>query len=172
MRLPVQLWDLSSAMIMKIHNSASWLLLNSVTIVPIAVVFLTACGPGRDAVFVTANDRMEFEPSEFVVSAGERVTLVFQNIGDLPIDVMGHNLVILGIDTDPLAFALDSQRHPQDDYIDPGRKGEVIAATKVLGPGNEVRLRFTAPDLPGEYPFVSTVPGHADSGMNGIMIVR
>ncbi|WP_448633457.1 plastocyanin/azurin family copper-binding protein [Pedobacter panaciterrae] len=43
-------------------------------------------------------------------------------------------------------------------------------ATKLLNPEEKVTLQFTAPDKPGDYPFLCTFPGHW-SIMNGVMKV-
>jgi azurin len=47
---------------------------------------------------------------------------------------------------------------------------DVIAATKLLGPGENETLTFTAPE-PGDYQFVCSFPGHF-AMMRGIMVVR
>ncbi len=161
-------------MIMK----TSWL--KTIASCAAAVLFLSACGgpespapgaePGR--VVITGNDQMQFSPTEFTVAAGSEVTLVFQNIGQMPKNVMGHNLAVLTLGTDPDAFSMASQRHPDNEYIDPELEDQVLAATPVLGPGEEYTLNFTAPDVAGEYPFVCSFPGHTPAGMKGIMIVE
>ena len=46
----------------------------------------------------------------------------------------------------------------------------VLYATTLVNGGEEVRLRFTAPKEPGEYPFVCTFPGHW-LRMYGVMVV-
>ena len=145
-----------------------------------AAILFAACGapdtaapdsdPGR--VVITGNDQMQFSLTEFTVAAGSEVTLVFRNIGQMPKDVMGHNLAILTLGSDPDAFSAASQRHPNNEYIDPELEDQVLAATAVLGPGEEETLTFTAPETAGEYPFVCSFPGHTPAGMKGIMIVE
>ena len=47
---------------------------------------------------------------------------------------------------------------------------DVIAATKLLGPGESETISFTAPE-PGDYQFVCSFPGHF-AMMRGIMVVK
>ena len=47
---------------------------------------------------------------------------------------------------------------------------QVIAHTKLLGPGESDVIEFDAP-APGTYPFVCTFPGHAPL-MNGQLVVQ
>lgn len=144
-----------------------------------AGLFLTGCGNEETgaanetvtSITITGNDQMRFAPTRFVVPAGEEITLTFQNIGRMPKETMGHNLAIIQGLT-PNAFSSLSQRHPQNEYIAPEYEENVIAATRVLGPGEEETITFTAPSEPGEYPFVCSFPGHTPSGMVGVMVVQ
>lgn len=124
------------------------------------------------AITVTGNDQMKFSMTEFTVSAGSEVEIVFQNVGQLPKEAMGHNLLILTQQTDPIAFANASAGHPQNDYVAPELEDQVIAGTPILGPGESETLTFTAPEEPGEYPFICSFPGHAAAGMRGVMRVE
>jgi azurin len=48
---------------------------------------------------------------------------------------------------------------------------EVIAATKLLGPGESEKLTFTAPKQAGLYQFLCSFPGHY-AIMRGVMVVE
>jgi azurin len=121
---------------------------------------------------ITGDDRMQFDPTEFEVHPRQPVTITFRNIGTMPKESMGHNLVVLLADTDVMAFANEGARHVRNEFISPEMENQVIAATPVLGPGEVSEIRFVAPAEPGEYPFVCSFPGHTQAGMRGIMIVR
>ncbi len=116
----------------------------------------------------TIQNEMKYDLSEFVVKAGTTVTLVFENN-----DFMQHNLLILaegsiekvGAAADKLAQ--DSSAEDRD-YIP--RMPEVLHATALVNPNEKVVLRFTAPDKPGEYPYICTFPGHWRI-MQGVMKV-
>ncbi|MCC5838904.1 MAG: cupredoxin domain-containing protein [Opitutales bacterium] len=142
----------------------------------------TGCGKNGDAamaetdtpvteITITGDDRMRFAPTRFTVRAGHRITLTLDNIGRMPKESMGHNLVILDQGVAPNAFAAASVGFPQNEYIAPQFENRVIAATTVLGPGEQETITFIAPATPGEYPFVCSFPGHTQARMVGIMIV-
>ncbi len=147
-------------------------------------VVLTGCGQAESpepvepeldlvtSITITGNDRMEFDITEFAVPAGAEITLLFDNIGVMPKEAMGHNLAILDKDMDPNTFAAAAIRHPGNEYIPPEYEDQVIATTKILGPGEEEVLIFTAPSEVGDYPYVCSFPGHTPAGMKGIMKVR
>lgn len=121
---------------------------------------------------ITADDMMKFSLKEFDVKAGSEVTIVFKNIGKMPKEAMGHNLVVLVKGTNPLAFAAASIRFPNDDFVSPELKDSVVAFTKVLGPGESQTLTFTAPSEAGDYPFICSFPAHTPAGMRGVMKVK
>ncbi len=123
------------------------------------------------SITITGNDRMQFDINEFAVPAGAEITLVFDNIGRMPKETMGHNLAILDKDMDPNVFATAALRHAANEYIPPEYEHKVIATTVILGPGESETLVFTAPDEPGAYPYVCSFPAHTPAGMKGIMYV-
>ncbi len=131
-----------------------------------------ANGGSSDQLVITGNDQMRFSPTEFSVEAGSEVTLVFRNVGRMPKETMGHNLAILEQGTDVNGFASAAQRHRDNEHIAPEMEDKVIAATRVLGPGEEETLTFTAPSEPGDFPFVCSFPGHTQAGMVGTMKVE
>lgn len=147
-------------------------------------VSLTACGPAEPpapvepelelvtSIHITGNDRMQFNIREFAVPAGAEITIIFENIGSMPKEAMGHNLAILDKGMDPNVFATAAIRHPANAYVPPEYQDKVLAATAVLGPGESATLLFTAPTDPGAYPFVCSFPGHTPAGMKGVMTVR
>jgi len=110
------------------------------------------------AIEITGNDQMQYNVKEFEVAVGEKVTLTFKNIGVLPKVAMGHNVVVLKPGTDVAAFAMDAMKFPPE-YIPEARKGDIIAKTLMLGPGESATIEFTA-DAAGVYPYVCTFPGH------------
>jgi len=146
----------------------------------LALFLVAACGAPDDSatasppvteITITGDDRMRFAPTEFTVRAGEEITLTFENIGRMPKESMGHNLVLLTAEANANTFGNAGARHPQNEYIDPQYEHWVIATTRILGPGEQEVLVFTAPSEPGEYPFVCSFPAHTVAGMKGIMTV-
>ena len=116
----------------------------------------------------TVKNEMKYDLSEFVVSAGESVQLILENV-----DFMQHNLVIVqqgamdkvGAASDKLAADPEGAKQ---NYVP--EMNEVLFATTLVDPEQTVTLNFTAPSKPGEYPFLCTFPGHWRI-MKGIMKV-
>ncbi len=106
----------------------------------------------------TIQNEMKYDMTEFVVEAGKPVELIFENT-----DFMQHNLVIVQpgakekVGTAADLLATDPTGADRD-YVP--EMSEILAATAIVDPEEKVVLRFTAPDRPGNYPFICTFPGH------------
>ncbi len=105
------------------------------------------------------TDDMKFDKSEFNVKAGEEVSLTFTNAGVLPIETMGHNVVVLEKKADVKTFATASAKAKETNYISELYITDIIAQTKLLGPGESETIKFTLKE-PGEYTYICTFPGH------------
>ena len=138
----------------------------------LALVSLAITTHAAQKVTITGNDTMQFDKREFTVKSGEKVELEFKNIGKLPKIAMGHNLVILkkGISSLKFGQKVMSLGANATNALPEGSMEDVIAATKLLGPGENETLTFTAPE-PGDYQFVCSFPGHF-AMMRGIMVVK
>ena len=123
-------------------------------------------------VSITGNDTMQFDKREFTVKSGEQVELEFKNIGKLPKIAMGHNLVILkqGISSLKFGQKVMSMGANATNPLPKASMVDVIAATKLLGPGEIETITFMAPE-PGDYQFVCSFPGHF-AMMRGVMVVK
>lgn len=138
----------------------------------------TAAGPEPEAtvhadptevVIQPKGNQMLYEQTEFTVSAGDSVTVVFENTATSP--AMQHNVVVLNTDDKSVAnrvgqaalSASGSEYVPDDDAI--------LAATSLAQPGDTVEVTFTAPEEPGEYLYICTFPGHY-AMMRGTMVVE
>src|SRR5690606_509261 len=110
-------------------------------------------------VFIQATDDMKFDKTKFTVKAGEEITLNFTNAGVLPLETMGHNVVILEKDADVQEFANASAKAKETDFISNLYLTDIVAHTQLLGPGESETIQFTLKE-PGEYTFICTFPGH------------
>jgi azurin len=121
---------------------------------------------------LTGNDQMQFSVKALEVTEGQKVTLSFKHIGQLPVVAMGHNVVILKPGTELPAFAAKCAPAKDHGYIpqDEDSKALIIAHTKMLGGGESDEITFTAP-APGAYPFLCTFPGHF-AIMQGVLTVK
>ncbi|MEO6948555.1 MAG: plastocyanin/azurin family copper-binding protein [Ginsengibacter sp.] len=135
--------------------------------------------PGINDVAITTNiqlegqDNMTYSKTLFKIKAGQSVKLTFKNAGKLPKDAMGHNVVILKEGTDVEAFAAEALKEKSNNYIPQSAemKNNIIAHTKVLGPGESEDITFTIPD-PGVYTFICTFPGHHTTMHGQIVVVQ
>ena len=123
----------------------------------------------QNEVLLLATDQMRFDKNEIRVKAGEKVTLTLRHTGKQPVEVMGHNFVLLTQGTDIPTFAGSAASARDNDYIPEGTEA-VIVHTKLLGGGQEDTIEFDAPE-PGTYDFICSFPGHY-SLMKGKFIVE
>ena len=112
-------------------------------------------------VTINGNDQMQFDKTEIEAKAGQIVAITFKNIGNLPVEAMGHNLVVLKPDTNVVNFAMDGIQNKAGGFL-PNKadlKAAIVANTKILGPKQEETIVFKVAE-PGEYPYLCTFPGH------------
>lgn len=107
---------------------------------------------------IAGNDQMQFTKNELRVEAGSTVRLTLEHSGQLPKNVMGHNVVILKQDTDVTDFAQRAAAASDNDYI-PADSDEVVAHTEIIGGGESTTIEFEAPEA-GTYTFICSFPGH------------
>lgn len=111
---------------------------------------------------------MAFDKSSFIVNAGSKLVLDFNNP-----DFVQHNLVIgaigslekIGQTADKMAQDLTGM----DKSFVPSIS-EVLASTNLVFPNTSDSIIMTVPSQRGDYPFVCTLPNHWKQ-MNGIMKV-
>ncbi len=106
----------------------------------------------------TVTDQMLFDKDRIAAQAGKPVEVVFENG-----DIMPHNFVVtrpgaleevglLGESTATAPGALERQYVPISEKI--------LVSSRLLAPRESQKLSFTAPGVPGVYPYVCTYPGH------------
>lgn len=130
-------------------------------------------GKVDQTVTISGNDTMQFDVKTFEVKAGSKVKIVLKNIGVVPKIAMGHNIVILKKGITAIAFgqkALGAGANATNALPD-SLKGDVIASTKLLGPGETDSVVMKAPSETGTYEYVCTFPGHF-ALMRGVMTVK
>ncbi len=103
-------------------------------------------------------EKMLFDKVLLVVEAGKPVELLLENP-----DAMPHNWLLLtpgpveevGQAAEKLGATLDGQGRA---FVPDSPR--ILAATKLLNSGESERLRFSAPEAPGDYPYICSFPGH------------
>lgn len=132
--------------------------------------------PGLDTVAVSnelvleGNDLMKFDKTLLRVKAGQPVKLTLKNVGEMPKESMGHNVVILQPGTDLPAFGGEAIKAVDTEYIPATFASSIVAHTKLLGPGETDVIEFTLEEK-GVYPYVCSFPGHYGV-MNGKIVAE
>jgi len=116
----------------------------------------------------TIPEQMMYDKTLIVVEAGRPVAIVLIND-----DAMPHNLVVVAPGAMEEIGTVAEKMPPEPDaqgrhYIPESPK--VLHASKLVEPGQQMKLSFTAPDVPGDYQYVCTFPGHWRR-MNGTLAV-
>ena len=114
------------------------------------------------------KDVMKYDKQLITAKAGTTVQIVLQNP-----DFMQHNLVLIKPNTTAKVGAA-ADKLAQDpngakmNYVP--KMPEVISATPLINPGGKFTITVKIPNVPGDYPYVCTFPGHWRI-MNGILRV-
>lgn len=114
-------------------------------------------------------ERMMFTVTAFKVKAGKPVKLTLENPTATP-----HNLVIVepgaAEEVGMAGNQMATDPNGASKHFVPDSP-KVLFATKLLDPDTSETLRFIAPKVPGDYPFICTFPGHWVI-MRGVMTVE
>ncbi|QXI50369.1 MULTISPECIES: azurin [Pseudomonas] len=133
-----------------------------------ASVFAAEC-----SVTVDSTDQMSFNTKEIVIDKScKQFTVNLEHSGNLPKNVMGHNIVISKaadmqpIATEGLSAGIDKA------YLKEGDE-RVIAHTKIIGAGEKDSVTFDVSKLAAgtDYGFFCSFPGHI-SMMKGTVVVK
>jgi azurin len=126
---------------------------------------------GARTIEIQVGDNMRFTPARIDARPGEQLHVVLKDTGTMPKVAMAHNFVLLKKGADPKAFAEKSAAARDTDYVAPAVKAQVLAATKLVGPGETADVTFAAPAQGGDYTFICSFPGHFVVGMRGSLVV-
>ncbi len=124
--------------------------------------------PDQVIVLKTVKNEMKFEQVKLTAKAGTVLEIVLTNI-----DFMQHNLLVLkpgsmekvGTEADRLAQAPEGVSMQ---YVPP--VPDVLFSTPLVNPDQQFSLKFRVPDIPGDYPYICSYPGHWRI-MNGVLTV-
>ena len=136
-----------------------------------SLVIFTSCSEKNDVnnILITSDDYMKFDTRKITVKSGKIVKLTLKHIGQLDVQVMGHNFVLLKKKVNLIEFANKAATARDNQYIPVG-SDEVIVYTDMIGGGQETTIEFLPPE-PGVYDFVCSFPGHY-AMMKGKFIVE
>jgi azurin/lysophospholipase L1-like esterase len=127
----------------------------------------------RVAVFVitTVREQMRYDTPRLVVEAGKPFEIILENT-----DFMPHNLTVVKPSTREKIGEMSAAMTP-DQLDKQGRAyipktGNILAATKLLEPGQKETLKVTAPKAEGNYEYVCTYPGHWEMMWGTLVVTR
>lgn len=137
--------------------------------------FVASCSRAPEAppkeVTIQADDKMRFDVTAIDAQPGQKISVTLKNVGTTPKFSMGHNFVVLNRTANVQTFLDAASMQAAHDYVPPDSK-DVVAHTKLLGPGESDTVTFNAPYVPGDYPFFCSFPGHYSQGTRGVMTVK
>lgn len=125
-------------------------------------------------VTIEANDKMKYDVTAIEAKPGQQIVVTLKNVGTTPKFSMGHNFVLLDRivnEQNVMRFLDAASTEAAHDYVPPGNK-DVIAHSKLLGPGETDTVTFNAPQIPGDYLYLCSFPGHYAQGTKGILTVK
>ena len=124
--------------------------------------------PDKVIEITTLKGEMKYDKPTFSVYPGKKIKLVLRNADD-----MHHNLVITkpGKGND-MKVAQEAWKLGADGFAESWipKHPDLLFASKMADPHSTATLYFTAPKKTGKYPYVCTLPGHAQI-MRGTMTV-
>ena len=121
---------------------------------------------------LVATDDMKWTVTTITAKPGEALRIKLTSKGVIPKAGMAHNFVLLKTGTDAQKFIDAGAADRATDFIAPSTRPQVIAASRMAGPGETVWLNFKAPAKAGSYTYLCTFSGHFKAGMKGVLIVK
>jgi azurin len=131
-----------------------------------------AAAKGARTVELTGGDDMKYNTTTINAKPGETLHVVLKSTGTVPKIAMAHNFVLLKLGTDIDAFLKSAMNARETDYVPADQKAQMVASTKLAGPGETVEVTFKVPAKAGTYPYMCTFPGHYTAGMKGQLVVQ
>jgi azurin len=131
----------------------------------------TAAAGGR-TVQLTGGDDMKYNLTKIEAKPGETIHVVLKSVGTIPKIAMAHNFVVLKLGADATEFIKATMNARDTDYVPADQKAQILASTKLAGPGETVEVTFKVPAKAGTYPYMCTFPGHYAAGMKGDLVVK
>jgi plastocyanin len=149
-------------MVMTMRRIVRALLGGTLVLVIALVAACSSSGGSAERIEVKARE-FSFEPAVVTVRAGTQYRLVLRNTG-----TVGHDWTIERIAATAIA-GTGSGGHDMGGMDRVAGSGDRLHVAASAGKTSD--LTFT-PAEPGEYDYLCTVPGHADLGMRGRLVVQ
>src|SRR5271155_3443073 len=104
-----------------------------------------AASSGPREIDITAGDTMKYDVTQIDAKPGEDLKVVLTNVGTQPVEVMGHNWVLLKAGTDVAAFDAAALNAKDTGYIPAAHQADIITHIDLLGPRKSGEADFNAP---------------------------
>jgi glucose/arabinose dehydrogenase/azurin/lysophospholipase L1-like esterase/HEAT repeat protein len=124
----------------------------------------------RVFVIKSVREQMRYDTTRLVVEAGKPFEIIFENL-----DMMPHNIVFVQPGAREEVGTQAQTMSPKPDrqgrlYVPNNRK--IVAASKLIEPGQKETLKLTAPEKPGDYDYVCTYPEHWKVMFGQLIVVK
>lgn len=120
---------------------------------------------------IIGTDDMKFSVTKITAKPGETLRIKLVSKGVIPKVAMAHNFVLLKAGVNAQKFIDAGAAERGTDFIAPATRNQVIAASRLAGPGETVWVTFKAPAVAGNYTYLCTFSGHFQAGMKGVLTV-
>ena len=127
---------------------------------------------GARTVELTGGDDMKYNTTTITAKPGETLHIALKSTGTIPKMAMAHNFVLLALAADVNEFIKSAAGAAATDYVPADKKAQVLASTKLAGPGETVEVTIKVPAKPGTYTYLCSFPGHFVAGMKGTLVVK
>ena len=120
------------------------------------------------------NDAMQFDLKTVTVSAAcPTISIVLTHTGKLPVNAMGHNVVVSATRDLAAIAAAGITAGAAAAYV-PKADARVIAATPLIGGGAATQVKFEGKRLTagGDYSFFCSFPGHSTIMKGKLVVTR
>lgn len=127
-----------------------------------ALAFSSQAEAESCAVTVEVRDALAFSLKEITVDTGcASFSLTLKHVGSMPASSMGHNWVLTRTEDFDGAVTDGQRAGAENDFVKPEDE-RVLAATKVIGGGEETTISFDPSVLEpgGDYTFFCSFPAH------------
>lgn len=142
----------------------------------LGLALLAAAGVAQAAqnctIKLNSNDAMQFDLKTATVSAScPTITIELAHTGKLPVNVMGHNVVVSATGDVSAVAAAGMKAGAAGAYV-PKADARVLAASPLIGGGAKTSVKLSGKKLKagGDYSFFCSFPGHS-SIMKGKLVV-
>jgi len=140
------------------------------------LVALSACGlvhAGNCSIDLKTSDAIKYDQRAVTVSSAcATITVTLTHTGRMPVQAMGHNVVISAADAVQGVANDGIKAGLAGNFVKPGDT-RVIVATKMIGGGQSTTASFPGKSLKagGAYRFFCSAPGHL-ALMTGRLVVE